>query len=180
MLLTLTGKLEFLDLHHVLFRSSKETWPAQFIPGDAFDPDILSVVPPAQGPTLDPPPDLSALTSLNPLHGHCSVINASALFHFFDEEKQLHLARALAGLLSPQPGSIICGIQAAKKEKGVYSRLACGTQIDLFGHSVESWMEVWDGKVFEKGEVQVRVECKEAVVYVDNKVELLHWSVTRL
>jgi len=176
-LLTLTGKLGFLELNHVLFRSSKETWPAHFIPGDAFDPDLLSVVPIARGPTREPLPDLSVLTSLNPLHGHCSVINASALFHFFDEEKQLHLARALAGLLSPQPGSIICGIQAAKEEKGVSTQIICGTQ--LFAQSAKSWEEVWDGMIFEKGEAQVRVEKKE-IAFMENKVELLFWSVTRL
>jgi len=178
-LLTLTEKLEFLELSHVLFRTSKETWPAHFIPGDALDPDMLSVVSPARGPTREPLPDLSALTSLNPLHGHCSVINASAFFHLFDEEKQLHLARALAGLLSPQPGSIICGLQVSKKEKGVSTQIVHGTQYDLFAHSAESWEEMWDGTVFEKGKVQVKAELKE-LVFMDNKAELLYWSIMRL
>ncbi|KAL4064872.1 hypothetical protein V8B97DRAFT_1199661 [Scleroderma yunnanense] len=170
---------EFLELSHVLFRTTKETWPAHFVPGDALDPEMLSVVPPARGPKQEPLPDLTSLTSLNPLHGHCSVINASAFFHLFDEEKQLHFARALAGLLSPEPGSIICGIQTGKKEKGIVTQVEQGAQYDLFAHSPESWEEMWNGMVFEKGEVQVRAERKE-IVFAVRKIELLYWSVTRL
>lgn len=171
-----TRKLEFLELSHILFRTSKDTWPAHFVPGDALDPEMLSVVPPTRGPKQEPLPDLSTLTSLNPLHGHCSVINAAAFFHLFDEEKQLHLARALAGLLSPEPGSIICGVQCGKKEKSTFTQLIDGTQYDLFAHSEKSWEEMWDGMVFEKGEVQVRVEWEKA----DHKAEFLWWSITRL
>jgi len=137
---------------------------------------MLSVVPPARGPRQEPLPDLSTLTSLNPLHGHCSVINAGAFFHLFDEEKQLHLARALAGLLSTEPGSIICGVQGGKKEKGTFTQLIDGAQYDLFAHSAKSWEEMWDGMVFEKGEVQVRAEWEE----MDHKTEFLWWSITRL
>ncbi|KAL4071856.1 hypothetical protein J3A83DRAFT_4371831 [Scleroderma citrinum] len=172
-------KSEFLELSHVLFRTSKETWPAHFIPGDALDPEMLSVVPPARGPKQEPLPDLTSLTSLNALHGHCSVINASAFFHLFDEEQQLHLARALAGLLSHEPGSIICGIQTGKKEKGITTRVSQGAQYDLFSHSPESWKEMWNGMVFEKGEVQVRAERKE-FMFAEHKIEHLYWSITRL
>ncbi|KIM68605.1 hypothetical protein SCLCIDRAFT_1180250, partial [Scleroderma citrinum Foug A] len=116
---------------------------AHFVQGDAFDPDILSVLPSARGPTREPLPDLSVLMSLNPLHAHCSVINTPAFFHLFDEEKQLHLARALAGLLSPQPGSIICGMQMGKKEKGVSSQITYGTQYDFFVHSTKRCGMEW-------------------------------------
>jgi len=41
---------------------------------------------------------------------------ASLLFHLFSEEKQLHLLRALAGLLSPEPGSMIFGLHIGLAE----------------------------------------------------------------
>ncbi|KAL4080637.1 hypothetical protein J3A83DRAFT_41200 [Scleroderma citrinum] len=170
---------EFLELSHILFRTSKDTWPAHFIPGDAFDPAMLSVVPPARGPKQEPPPDLSTLTSLNPLHGHCSVINAAAFFHLFDEERQLHLARALAGLLSPDSGSTICGFQVGSKEKGSFPQELKGARHEVFAHSPKSWEEMWSGMVFEKGEVQVRTELIETM-FLDIQAEFLSWSITRL
>lgn len=146
--------------------------------GDALDPSILSIVPPAQGAkqTL---PDLSNLTSLNPLHGHCSVINASAFFHLFSEEQQLHLARALAGLLSPEPGSIICGVQVGATEKGIVTLLVNGRDYDHFSHSPRSWTAMWDGEVFEKGEVEITAVIRKLQL-MDVATELLFWSVKRL
>ncbi|KAI6013526.1 hypothetical protein EDC04DRAFT_2758384 [Pisolithus marmoratus] len=92
-------------------------WTGHFILGDVLDPEMLSVAPITRGSKLGSPPDLSILTSLNPLHGHCSVIHASNFMPLFTEKQQVHLGRALAGLLSPEPGSSICGIQASQKEK---------------------------------------------------------------
>ncbi|KAF9240253.1 hypothetical protein BU15DRAFT_61578 [Melanogaster broomeanus] len=113
-------KQEFLELSHALFNTSKDTYPVGAFP-------------------LRPRPDLSALTSLNPLRGHCSVINASSFFHLFNEERQLHAARALAGLLSSEPGSLICGIHLGAQEAGVWTDNVAGGKFDLFCHSPKSW-----------------------------------------
>ncbi|KAI0278205.1 hypothetical protein BGY98DRAFT_1096883 [Russula aff. rugulosa BPL654] len=97
---------EFANLGHKLFKTTQETYPIAFVPGDVFDPNHLEIFPlkvsSAQASTRDPPsgsvPDLRSLTSLNPLRGRVFAIHASSFFHSFSEEKQLHLARALAGL----------------------------------------------------------------------------------
>ncbi len=182
---------EFANLGHELFRTTQETYPIAFVPGDVFDPDHLEVVPPAAsaltstgGSPSGPAPDLHSLTSLNPLHGRVFAIHASAFFHLFDEEKQLHVARALAGLLSPEPGSVIFGLQVGPfaDEKG-FGRGDYGT----WCHSPESWTQLWDGVVFEKGVVNVRTtlvhaERKYAAPNAPQNATLtvLVWSVTRL
>jgi len=99
-------------------------------------------------PPLDAPPEasapaLSSLTTLTPLHGHVSVIHTSSFFHLFSEEKQLELARKLAGLLSPLPGSMIFGLHSRQAEKGLRtesSELRTGDY--MFCHSDESWKEL--------------------------------------
>ncbi|KAI6099303.1 hypothetical protein EDD16DRAFT_1497747 [Pisolithus croceorrhizus] len=170
---------EFLELSHFLFRTSKDTWAGHFIPGDALDPEMLSVAPIVRGSKVGSPPDLSTLTSLNPLRGHCSVIYASCFLHLFTEEQQLHLGRALAGLLSPEPGSLICGIQISKKEKGEVRTTFGNSVHTLFCHSSESWTELWDGTVFQKGEVEVRTSTNE-ILFMGQVLDILIWSVKRL
>ncbi|KAI0034152.1 hypothetical protein K488DRAFT_46101 [Vararia minispora EC-137] len=154
---------DFWNLGHELFRTTPETFPVPFVGGDAFNPEHLAVVPPftpANQPTT-PPPDLKSLTSLNPLRGHVSAIHASSFFHLFREDSQLHLARALAGLLSPEPGSMIFGSHASLPEKGLrVIRKDGDDKRSMFCHSPESWTELWDGVIFEKGEVKVEATLK--------------------
>jgi hypothetical protein len=189
----LTG---FADLGHKLFKTTQETYPIAFVPGDVFDPNHLEIVPPlasAQAPTgdSDPPsgsaPDLGSLTSLNPLRGRAFAIHASAFFHLFDEEKQLHLARALAGLLSPEPGSMIFGVHIGTPEKKGFEPSLTRKDHRLWCHSPESWTELWDGLVFEKGVVKVQTKLVQrerrnfqADAPQNAMITLLVWSVTRL
>lgn len=157
-----------------------------FITGDSLDPAFLEPVPPFTAPLSTAAPSLSSVKRLSELHGHVSAIQISAVFHLFNEEKQLHLARALAGLLSPAPGPIILGWHAGQEVKGIHQvpRSAERSPVEMFCHSPESWKELWDGVVFPKG--TVRVEAKldkleggpprpEGVV-----IFKLVWSVTRL
>jgi hypothetical protein len=127
------------------------------------------------------PADLKILTSLTPLQGHISVIHASFLFHLFDEEKQLALAKQLAALLSPEPGSIMFGLHGGLDNKGMQLSYS-GRQ--MFCHSPESWIELWDGVVFRKGSVKVEAMIvKRESRYDDSSAReflLLVWSVTRL
>ena len=187
---------EFADLGHKLFRTTQETYPIAFIPGDILDPKHLEVVPPLESAAHggskpgDPPsvqaPDLRSLTSLNPLHGRVFAIHASCFFHLFDEEKQLHVARAFAGLLSKERGSVIFGLQRGSAEKGLSQSAVLGNH-RAFCHSPESWNELWDGLVFEKGVVKVQaklVEMGKKYLEVDGpqstSFTMLVWSVTRL
>ncbi|KAI8983391.1 hypothetical protein BD414DRAFT_490779 [Trametes punicea] len=184
---------EFWELGHKLFKSTPETFPVPFVAGDAFDPAHLEAVPPLYSPADTPTPELSTLTSLNPLRGHVSAIHASAFFHLFDEDKQFQLAQALAGLLSPEPGSMLLGSHGGRPEKGY--RAETGTRQrahgggPMFCHSPDSWTELWDGQVFKKGTVKVEAVLRETErrdlknvsgVEPGAKFYLLDWSVVRL
>jgi len=160
-----------------------------FITGNAFDAKHLEIVPPFT--KVNPPPAapavLSELTSLNPLRGHISAIHASSLFHLFQENEQLHLARALGALLSSEPGSMIFGAHRGLPEKGTPQRIG-DDQRGNFCHSPDSWTELWDGVVFEKGLVRVdakviemnRKNIEQAMGTGNMVVYGLLWSVTRL
>ncbi|KAG2124603.1 hypothetical protein DEU56DRAFT_974220 [Suillus clintonianus] len=171
--------IEFLQLSHDLFRTTPASFPAYFLPGDIFDEAFLSIAEPSDDVSPVSAIDFSLLKSLNSLHGRMSAINASRLFHLFDEEKQLYIARALAGLLSAQPGSIICGHQLGILEKGITLSTVPGFTHESFCHSPETWTSLWDGEVFEKGSVKVLTELTE----IPNRGRILlvmRWSVIRL
>jgi hypothetical protein len=130
---------------------------------------------------LAPRPDLKSLTSLTPLQGHVSAIYTGAFFHLFDEPGQFRVARQLASLLSPLPGSIILGGHVGNLVKGTKLNAASGRM--TFCHSPESWKDLWEEQVFEKGEVLVDTHIVE-LAYKSNervdKVYWLSWSITRL
>jgi hypothetical protein len=78
--------------------------------------------------------------------------HVSLLFHLFDEEKQLALAKQLANLLSPEPGSIISGVHGGLNTKDMklsYSRR------QMFCHWPESWGRImgW-ARCLQEGEGQ--------------------------
>ena len=120
------------------------------------------------------------MTSLNPLRGHVSAISVCAVFHLFSaEEAQLQLAKNIAGLLSPEPGSMIFGFHIGREEAGMSGgRSLGGTEFSLFCHSPESWAELWDGKLFRKGTVRVDARLWDHAATVE--FQILQWSVTRL
>ncbi|KAI0687619.1 hypothetical protein BC835DRAFT_1448517 [Cytidiella melzeri] len=189
---------DFWTLGHKLFRSTPTSFPALFIPGDIFDPSFLS---------LSPPPSPSAglpltfnpstpLTSLNPLRGHISAIFTGAFFHLFPSyDTQTHIARLLASLLSPLPGSMVIGVQGGLREKGFWTPQGPGGTVGykMACHSPESWREMWE-EVFREqgegggGEVEVRARLREEDggptffgTYPENTVPrwLLEWAVIR-
>ncbi|KAG1870346.1 hypothetical protein C8R48DRAFT_789353 [Suillus tomentosus] len=99
------------------FKMTPASYPGCFLPGDVFDPAFLSIAAPTDDVSTAPAIDLSALKSLNPLHGRISVISAISFFHLFNEEKQFLVAKALAGLLSAQSGlSAVTTSEVSKKE----------------------------------------------------------------
>lgn len=171
---------EFYDLGHALFNTTPVTYSLSFVPGDAFDPNILQIVPPFEEPPSTERPDLSTLTSLNPLAGRCAVIYASNFFHLFSEENQLHLAKALAGLLSPQSGSMVCGEHVGNWQKGVIHSEQSGRAMEMFQHCPESWNAMWDGEVFSKGKVRVDAKIELANERAGLMYNRLQWSVVRL
>ena len=173
---------------HVLFRSTPASFPVPFIEGDVFDRSFLDVGPPfAKGshPT-DSAPALSEVKSLNPLRGHVSAVFMGKFMHLFDEAGQRHIAAALAGLLSPEPGSMIFGVQGALPERGLF--VPTNTGWSMFCHSPDSWKELWED-VFGKGTVEVKSRLVTEPGGPDyfetwpgntKPFQCQEWSVTRL
>ncbi|THH16211.1 hypothetical protein EW146_g4390 [Bondarzewia mesenterica] len=177
---------EFWALGHKLFRSTETTFPVPFLPGDVFDPNHLGIVAPSEAVPISAPPLIQKITSLNPLHGHVAVIHAAAIFHLFSQDKQLALARALAGLLSSLPGSSIFGWNTGKDEAGFVDFEGGVSHPRQFCHSPRSWTEMWDGEVFRKGTVEV---VAQNVVFSEDiglklkggaVLKKMEWMVTRL
>ncbi|PIL30037.1 hypothetical protein GSI_07949 [Ganoderma sinense ZZ0214-1] len=153
------------DLHgglykegHSLFRDTPDTFPVPFLQGDVLDPAFLAIPEPLPMDAIptEPVPSLTGLTSLNPLRGHVSAVYLGKFLHVFDEAGQAHIARALAGLLSPESGSILFGVQGALEERGPFSP-AC-SDWTMFCHSPESL-----GRLFEDafgGPGRIRFESR--------------------
>ena len=112
---------------------------------------------------MSPPPDLTTLTSLNSLRGKVSALFAGSFFHLFSFDQQYEIAKALAGLLSPQPGSVLFGLHGAIAEKGFWQPE--GVEYKMACHSPESWKEMWYG-IFNnmeggEGGIEVRATLME-------------------
>lgn len=176
----------FWDLGHKLFRTTPETYPAKFLAGGVFNDAHLCHTAPIPS---SPPPSIASVNTLTELLGHVSVIYASSLFHLFNEEKQLELAKRLAALLDPRPGSIIFGSHVGMPVKGqpneVFPKMFC--------HSPESWTKMWEEEVFERGQVKaaaILIELNKAAerlgmgkglpIKEGAKFYGLAWSVERL
>jgi len=173
---------EFWDLGHTLFRTTPETYPVKFLAGDVFDDAHLL---PTTSRPFGPPLPVGSVDSLTELQGCVSVIYASSFFHLFSEEKQFEACKRLAALLDPRPGSIIFGSHGATPVKGQRPEVFTKT----FCHSPESWTQMWEEQIFEKGQVKVSTAFKELETSVEGKAVLigggtnfywLSWSVERL
>ncbi|KIJ36600.1 hypothetical protein M422DRAFT_179173, partial [Sphaerobolus stellatus SS14] len=155
---------DFWQLGHRLFNTTQDTFPVPFVEGDVFqDSHISSLLTlPAEHQSIDAD-TLSKLNSLTPLKGAISAIHASALFHLFDESHQKILARKLACLLSPRPGSMIFGVHVGRPVKGfrVEGAGLGGLGASMFCHSAESWKTLWEEKIFPPGTIHVEAEVTE-------------------
>ncbi|KAJ6513409.1 hypothetical protein C8R45DRAFT_813407 [Mycena sanguinolenta] len=169
---------DFWDLGHELFRSAPDSFPVTFLAGDAFDPDFLTLQPPATEAPQSPAPNLHSLTSLEGLQGHLSAIHSASLFHLFSEINQRQLARKLAGLLSTCPGSIIFGCHGAQPTKG---HVLGSRGKYMFCHSPETWRNMWEG-IFEQGSVEIATHMKNVgkVLNPTTDFYMLFWVVKRL
>lgn len=164
--LTVVSRIETLGVNN----TSMSDIP--YLTGDIFSPYFLEAVYPFYTPPSSPAPVLSSLTSLNPLHGQVSVVSACFVFDTLDEARQLQLARAIAGLLSPEPGSMIIGAHFVRSDKNSKVMSDGGDA----HHSLESWTELWDGGLFQKGTVEVKV----VLIEPEAGRWVMDWMVTRL
>lgn len=97
-------------------------------------------------------------------------------------------------MLSPEPGSVILGSQMGSPVKAIRWS---ADGVNLYCHSPESWKELWNGQVFDKGKVKVEVsllpiERKNIflkavdgidifLTAIDNiEIFVMAWSVIRL
>lgn len=114
------------------------------------------------------------------------MIHASLFFHLFDEKKQLDLARRVAGLLSPESGSMIFGGHYGRPEEGTRTEvLADGLIHTQFWHSPKSWKNLWEEQVFRKRSVRVEVEWTvDELSFMecarDGTFYYMKWCITRL
>ena len=177
---------EFWTLGHKLFKTTPETFPVPFLAGDAFDAAFLAPASPSYAPAPAPTPEeLCALTSLSPLHGRVSAISVCNVFHLFaSESTQAQLARAIAGLLSAEPGSLVIGVHAGRPDAGATVEIGKGgREVPMFYHSPESWAALWDGEIFEKGTVKVEarlVLMGDISAAIKKPFWFMEWVVTRL
>ncbi|KAH7885527.1 hypothetical protein F5I97DRAFT_1811082, partial [Phlebopus sp. FC_14] len=81
--------------------------------------------------------------------GCCTVINTSSFLHLFSE-KQLYMAHTLAGLLSLEPGSLICGLHIGAREAGIIIDNKVDRLSTIFRHSPESWVATDLGRCSNK------------------------------
>ena len=113
-------------------------------------------------------------------HGRISAIVEKTPVNSSTEEKQLHVAKALAGLLSAQPGSVICGYQVGTLKQGkANATVIRGSNHQSFTHSPKTWSSLWDGEVFEKGSVEIETELVELPLRVE-QLFMMKWSAVRL
>ncbi|KAE9408309.1 hypothetical protein BT96DRAFT_696297 [Gymnopus androsaceus JB14] len=152
-----------------------------FISGDIFDSSFISIQPPLKTLTLSyddntEPISYSRLFKPNPSRwtssSHLSVIHTSAVFHLYDRDAQLLIAKKIASLLSPLPGSIIFGSHTGSKvPREVINQ---STQMKAYRHSPESWKKMWEEEVFDKDKDMFQVEAGfEDEIWMS-------WIVTRL
>ncbi|KIK62579.1 hypothetical protein GYMLUDRAFT_72780 [Collybiopsis luxurians FD-317 M1] len=174
-------RAEFWKFGHDLFNSDPATFPVPFIPGDVFDPSFISVQPPAQNPPVTTLESVRSLLQAKPesldfLRGHLSAIHASAFFHLFNEDEQFVIAKKLASLLSPLPGSVIFGAHIGSSQAIGDTKNKLGGS--HYRHSPDTWKEMWE-KVFE-GEGLIRVEAGLEIIEEEPDVEWMWWSVVRV
>ncbi|KAF8520668.1 hypothetical protein JB92DRAFT_2894244 [Gautieria morchelliformis] len=163
------------EIGHRLFRSDSRSFPVKFVQGDIFDERALSTH------TQPSPyrPDLRMLRNLTPLTGHVTAISLQMVFHLFDLNRQTILARRLAHILSPSPGSLIVGRQMGS---------ATPREILLHGnphyvHNAESWERMWS-KVYPRGSVEYRSVLQDlppdivtAAKDMVTVTQFLNWSI---
>lgn len=176
----------FWEQGHSLYKSSPGSFPVPFVQGDLLSPEFIHPRTPYYNSDepLPPRPPLTDLASLTPLQGHLTFVYASLLFHLFDKAQQAFVAKSLASLLSPQPGSTIFGLHVAQPTAGTYTWSGVG---DVYCHSPETWTELWNGEIFRRGTVRVHtklkaLDAKEAAALGTGlqTLPLLEWSVTRI
>ncbi|KAJ3716033.1 hypothetical protein C8R42DRAFT_588942 [Lentinula raphanica] len=189
-------RADFWNFGHELFNSDPSTFPVTFVQGNVLDDSFITIQSPLNSvhdlSNASTDSDLSSLSlqsllsltsnsypepqSLNPLRGYLSAIHTSAFFHLFDQAEQILIAKKLASILSPLPGSIIFGSQIGADVPMEGVRNGSGTL--FYRHSPDSWKEMWEKEVFGGKANMIRVEA--GISRDSERRETIWWTVTRL
>ncbi|RPD58758.1 hypothetical protein L227DRAFT_176047 [Lentinus tigrinus ALCF2SS1-6] len=164
-----------------LFGATQEIGRVPFLSGNFLNPYFLEAVWPFYTQSYAPSPTLSTLTSLNALHGQVSVVSTCFVFDQLNASQQLQLARGIAGLLSAESGSMVIGVHRVSPPSGSSAESHRDDSGGMFYHSPESWSDLWDGQLFQKGTVKVEtilVESQELGMSGDGQV--MEWTIVRL
>ncbi|KAF8810807.1 hypothetical protein BYT27DRAFT_7091067 [Phlegmacium glaucopus] len=175
---------EFITEGHKLYRDgpdSKKPTPIKF-----FSDDIFNVPVKADGAVAE-----SGSFGLNNLRGKIDILYAGALFHLFEEEKQFALAQRLVALINAKfsadrnnTEAIIFGRHIGSLEAHKAHRPS--EFGGAFGHSPESWKEMWETilvQTFGQGVLKhVEIDVLKEDLIPDSKNVFHHawlwWSVT--
>ena len=131
---------EFIDMGYELFRDQ-----------DKFPKDEHFIAP---ADVLDH----STETELSKkCDGKVGILHSTAVFHLFDWEKQVKMARRCLRLMSSQHGRVlICGAQVGNINPGEHAGLRPGGGT-RFRHNEESWKRLWEGVTqMEPGRDKIR------------------------
>ncbi|KIK51444.1 hypothetical protein GYMLUDRAFT_50535 [Collybiopsis luxurians FD-317 M1] len=173
---------EFVEEGYTLYRdgpNSNSPTPIKFFADDIFQLSLRSE-------TLE---EKAGSSGLKGLRGKIDILYAGALFHLFDEEKQLDLARRLVALLNINDNSansetIIFGRHRGSPtaSKG-YQQMEFGK---TFCHSPASWKEMWETVLVDEFGKQILERLKIEAVVEDLSPDWetkfnqgwLFWSIT--
>ncbi|KAH9852585.1 hypothetical protein C2E23DRAFT_189128 [Lenzites betulinus] len=175
---------EYIALGHELFADADRS-AIRFLTSNALD---LSPEPaPEDGAQLQSILDPSAaISDLAQLRGALAHVYTGALFHLFDKETQLGLARRIAVLLRRRPGAVVFGRHQGLQEEGYVDDYGyLGRK--RYSHSETSWPRLWK-KVFAELEgeefadrVVVKAKLVEKFWQITpdelNHAYMLYWSV---
>jgi len=126
-------RMDFINLGYDLFLD-KDKFHAHFIAADILDPES----------------DL-----IKRLTGKVDMVYTGSFLHLFDWEEQVEVAKQIAKLLRPKPGSLIMGRQIGNKKPGSYPRRSGGGF--RFRHDESTLVKMWE-EVTQTTNVKFKVE----------------------
>ncbi|GFF57847.1 hypothetical protein IFM46972_10922 [Aspergillus udagawae] len=110
---------EFIDLGYDLFRD-RNTLKSHFIIADILADKPLAI---------------------SQLSGSIDIVHASFLFHLFNWDQQVFIAKRALALLCARPGSLIIGQNIGHHDPKKFSAVGA---ILPFHHNASSWTALWD------------------------------------
>lgn len=93
------------------------------------------------------------------------IVNAASLFHLFSWDDQVTAVKQVISLLRPQPGVLVVGRQAGRRDPIVSGDKENAPK--RYAHNVETWKRLWrqvEEETGTKWKVKAWVEVWEGVI----------------